>query len=96
MIALLATSVAVALLVIVRIASPDVAWMALVPLCLLVALEGAYTTAWLNNPDSFGVDRSVYRAAEMVLIVVLARIYSWVLFGGGIPSPEAMRQFLTS
>lgn len=95
-ITLLATSVAVALLVIVRIASPDRSWMAVMPLCLFVALEGAYTTAWLNNPDSYGVDRSIYRAAEMLLIAVLARIYSWALFGDGIPGPEAMREFLTS
>ncbi len=77
MISLLAVSFAVALLVIARTLSPETAWMALIPLCFLVALEGTYTSAWLNNPDSNGVDRLSYRAAEVFLILVIARAYSW-------------------
>lgn len=96
MISLLSVSVAVALLVIARIISPGPAWMALIPLCFLAALEGAYTSAWLNNPDSNGVDRLSYRAAEVLLILVVARIYSWIVFVGGIPSPDEMRVFLVS
>ncbi len=96
LIAALATSVSVALLAVIRIVSPENAWMALVPLCFFLALEGAYTAAWLNNPDSYGVDRLVYRLTEIVLILVLVRVYSWALFGGGIPSPEEMRLYLTS
>ena len=96
MITLLAISVAVGLLVIVRILSPDRTWMAVMPLCFLAALEGTYTTVWLNNPDSHGVDRAIYRVTEILFIVVLSRIYSWIIFGGGIPAPEEMRLFLTS
>ena len=96
LITLLATSVAIALLVIVRILSPDLGWMAVVPLCFVAALEGVYTTAWLNNPDSHGVDRLTYRAAEVFLLLVVARLYSWILFGDGIPSPEEMRLYLTA
>jgi hypothetical protein len=68
----------------------------IVPLSFFAALEGAYTTAWLNNPDSNGVDRLTYRAAEVLLLLVIARVYSWVALGAGIPSPEQMRVFLTS
>lgn len=96
LITLLATSVAIAMLVIVRLSSPEQGWMALVPLCFIIALEGTLTTAWLNNPDSNGVDRGVYRAAEILLILVVARIYSWTFFGTGIPSPDEMRLYLTS
>lgn len=96
LITLLATSVAIALLVIVRILSPELGWMAVVPLCFVAALEGAYTTAWLNNPDSNGVDRLTYRVTEIFLLLVVARIYSWVLFGDGIPSPDEMRLYLTA
>lgn len=95
LITLLATAFSVSLLVIVRIATPDLPWMAVVPLLFLVALEGTYTTAWLNNPDSNGVDRVIYRMAEVFLILVIARVYSWIVFGGGIPTPEEMRLFLT-
>ena len=96
LITLLATSVAIGLLVIVRISTPELAWMSIVPLSFLAALEGAYTTAWLNNPDSNGVDRLTYRAAEVLLLLVVARVYSWVALGAGIPSPEQMQVFLTS
>ncbi len=96
LIAFLATSVAIALLAIVRIASPEREWMLIVPLCLLAALEGAYTATWLNNPDSRAVDRGAYRAAELLLLVVVARVYSWIVFGQGIPSPDEMRLFLTA
>ena len=96
MISLLAVSFAVALRVIARTLSPETAWMALIPLCFLVALEGTYTSAWLNNPDSNGVDRLSYRAAEVLLILVIARAYSWIIFVGGLPSPEEMRVFLVS
>ena len=96
LIALLATSVSIALLVIARIVTPELGWMTLVPFCFIAALEGVYTSAWLNNPDSNGVDRMTYRAAEMLLILVLARVYSWIVFGHGIPSPDDMRLFLLS
>jgi hypothetical protein len=96
LIAALATSVSVALLVIVRIVSPASNWLIVAPLCFLVAIEGTYTAAWLNNPDSHGVDRLAYRAAEVLLIIVVARVYSWVAFGPGIPAPEDVRLFLTA
>ncbi|MBP6015890.1 MAG: DUF4129 domain-containing protein [Candidatus Promineofilum sp.] len=96
LITLLSTSVAIALLVIVRILSPELSWMEVVPLCFVAALEGAYTTAWLNNPDSHGVDRLTYRVAEVFLLLVIARVYSWILFGDGIPSPDEMRLYLTA
>lgn len=96
LIALHATSVAVAILVILRITSPETAWLRLAPLSFLCALEGAYTTVWLNNPDSRGVERGTYRAAELLLLLVLIRVYTWIAFGQGIPSPDEMRLFLTA
>lgn len=96
LITLLATSVAIALLAILRITSPEREWLRLAPLCFIAALEGAYTAAWLNNPDSRAVDRGTYRAAELLLLLVVARVYSWVAFGQGIPSPDEMRLFLTA
>lgn len=96
LISLLATAVAIALLVIVRSLSPGPEWMLIAPLCFFVALEGAYTTAWLKNPNSYGVDRLIYRLTEIFLIIVIARLYSWAVFGQGIPSPEEIRLYLAS
>lgn len=94
LIALLAASVAAALLVLADILTPGPPWMALLWLCFFAALEGAYTTAWLNNPDSRGVERGIYRAAEVVLLLLLARLVSWPLFGEGIPTPDDVRVYL--
>ena len=96
LIAALATAPAIALLVLVDIFSPGEPWLTLAWLCFFVALEGAYTAAWLNNPGSRGVDRLAYRAAEVFLLLVLARIVSWALFGDGLPSPEEMRLYLAA
>ncbi len=96
LIAALATSVAIAILVIVRLITPEYPWMGIVPLAFLAAVEGTYTAAWLNNPDSHGVDRGIYRVAEVLILLVVARVYSWILFGQGIPSPDEMRLFLTA
>ena len=73
-IAALATAPAIGLLVLVDILAPGEPWLALAWLCFVVALEGATTTAWLNNADSRGVDRLAYRAAEVFLLLVLARM----------------------
>ncbi len=96
LIAALATAPAIGLLVLASILTPDEPWLLLVWFCFFAALEGAYTAAWLNNPDSRGVDRMTYRAAEVFLLIVLSRIVSWALFGDGLPSPEEMRLYLTA
>ena len=94
LIAGVATAPALGMLVIVSIAQPDQPWLTLVWLCFFAALEGAYTAAWLHHPDSRAVDRGTYRVAEVFLLLVLARIVSWVVFGVGLPSPDEMRVFL--
>lgn len=94
LIALLATSLAVGFLMLAEVLTPGQPWLRLLWLALFAALEGAYTTAWLNNPDSRGVERGTYRAAEALLLVVVARVVSWLLFGGGIPTPDDVRVFL--
>lgn len=96
LIAVLSTALGVALLTIVTIGTPELAWLWLVPFCFAVALEGAYTAAWLGNPESFGVDKAVYRITELIVIVLLARVVSWVLFVGGLPSVEELRVMMQS
>ena len=96
LIAALATAPAIGLLVLVSVMTPEEPWLLLAWFCLFAALEGAYTATWLNNPDSRGVDRLTYRAAEVFLLVILSRIVSWALFGDGLPSPDAMRVYLAA
>lgn len=86
LVALMATSVSIALLVILQIVIPEQSWMSLWIVCFLVALETAYTTTWLAEPGSHGVDKFAYRAAEFVIILVVVRLFSWIFFGSGIPT----------
>lgn len=92
LIALIATSVSLALLVIVQIVIPEQEWMSLWLVCFLVALETAYTTTWLAEPGSHGVDKFAYRAAEFVIILVAVRLFSWIFFGSGIPTTAELEE----
>lgn len=96
LIAALATAPAIGMLVVVDIITPAEPWLALGWVCFLAALEGAYTAIWLHNPDSRGVDRGTYRAAEVLLLIVAARIVSWVLFDGSLPTPDEVRVYLAA
>lgn len=96
LIALLATSVAIAMLVIVTILVPDQSWQIIAWLAFFAALEGAYTAAWLDHPDSRVIDRTTYRAAELFVLVVIARIFSWIVYGSGSPTRADIQAFLES
>ena len=93
-VAAVATAPAIGALVIVSIVSPDEPWLSLAWLCFFVALEAAYTAAWLHHPDSRGVERGMYRVTEIFLLAVLARVVSWLVFGVGLPTPDEMRVYL--
>lgn len=96
LVTLLATSVALALLAILRITAPERDWLRILPLAFFATLEGAYTATWLNHPDSRAVNRGAYRVVELFLLLIVARVYSWLAFGQGIPAPDEMRLFLTA
>lgn len=96
LVAALSTAVGINVLVIIQIVNPEQPWLSVAWLCFFAALEGAYTATWLNNPASRGVDRGVYRVTEVVFLLVLARVVSWLLFGDGLPSPDEMRVFLAA
>lgn len=96
LIALMATSLSVALLVIAQIVVPEQSWMPLWVICFIAALETVYTTTWLNEPGSHGVDKFAYRAAEFFLILVVVRIFSWSFFGTGIPDRAELELMLSS
>lgn len=94
LIALLALSIGLAMLVVVEISTPGPPWFALVPLVFLIALEGTYTAAWIRNPESHGVDKGTYRAAEVFIIVIICRVYSWFALGGGVPGRAELQEYL--
>lgn len=96
LISLMATSVAIAMLVVVGILYPEEAWLAIAVLTFFAALEGAYTAVWLDHPNSRAIDRTLYRVAEVFVLVVIARIFSLIFFGDGIPGRAEIQTYLGS
>lgn len=94
LIAVMATALASSLLVIATIGTPEEPWYWLIPYIFLVTLTGVYSAAWLNRPLSRSVDKTIYRVAEVIVIVALARIVSWALFADAIPSLDQVRLYL--
>jgi hypothetical protein len=74
----------------------DTRWFALILLFFLIALEAIYTTNWLHHPRQMPLDRNRYRGAELLLLFVVVRIASWIVFAEGIPDSAELEQYLRS
>ncbi len=56
-------------------------WMSLAFLFLFVSLEGVYTNLWLESPNRRSLDRLTYRAAEVLVIAIIVRLFTWTTSG---------------
>jgi hypothetical protein len=74
----------------IRQISGDARWSSMLVLFFLVTIEGIYTTNWLQHPTQLSLDRAAYRAAEILLVVVMLRLGTWLVFAGGWPDREAL------
>ena len=79
--------------VITRITLDD-RWSLLMILLFIVTLETIYTTNWLRHPDRLRLDRTAYRGAELLLILIIVLLVSWMIFDGRIPDVAQMQLFL--
>ncbi len=79
LIGIMVASIAGAFLSILNSASGRLPWLWMFLPILIFSLEGVYTTIWLTRPDQRLLNKTLYRAAEVLLIVVTVRIYSWWL-----------------
>jgi hypothetical protein len=95
LLAALATALVSGLIVFIILLSPHPAWRWLTPVAFVAALEGIVTTHWLNHPDRRYLGRGRYRAAELLVIAVFLRLFTWLL-SGGLPGPAAWRGYLLS
>lgn len=95
LIALLIASLFTGILVLLDVLMPDAQWLLLSFFCLFVALEGIYTTLWINHLEQRTMNRLAYRAAEFVVIVLLLRLYTWVVTGD-LPDPLPLQALLRS
>jgi hypothetical protein len=79
--ALLITSLFTSVLVMIASMSDPWPWRALILLAFMVALESIYTTFWLHDPDRRLLSSIAYRAAELIVILLLTRLFTWTTAG---------------
>ena len=82
LIALLTTGLLTAVAVLLVIFTANNNWLRLPLLSFFITLEGIFTTLWLKHPEQRKIERIVYRAAELMVILLMTRLYTW--FAGGI------------
>ncbi len=68
-------------------------WTALLIPCLLIALESYSTAVWLNDPRRRQLDHTKYRAAEILVLLILLRLSTWA-FQGNWPSFAGWTNYL--
>ncbi len=88
------TALLVGLLSVIVEVTRDGRWYLLTFPLFFIALEGIYTTNWLGHPRQLPLDRTGYRAAELILLIIIVRGVSWFIFGEGIPDGDLLRQYL--
>ncbi len=91
---LLVTAIFAAVLNVINQIVPFQGWFALLPLIGFAALEGIYTSFWIEHPDRRVLDRTTYRFAEYGILLVGTRIFTLVTSGQGIPTFEEFRLYL--
>ena len=94
LIATMLTALLVGLLSVIVEVDGDGRWHLLTFLLFFIALEGFYTTNWLSHPRQLPLDNTSYRAAEIVLLIIIVRIASWIIFGEAIPDSDALMEYL--
>ena len=92
--AIMLMALMVSLLAVIVEVSVDNRWFGTTFLLFFIALEGIYTTNWLNHPRQLPLDRAAYRAAELLLLIILVLIANQFIFGQGVPEREMLLEYL--
>ena len=72
---------------------PATPWRAFTPVFFFLILETVYTTLWLKRPTQRGLNHLAYRAAELLIFIVLTRLLTWG-FTNSWPNLEMWQTFL--
>ncbi len=81
LIALLTTGLLTAVTLLFFLFTDDSNWLLMPILSFLITLEGIYTTLWLNHAEQRITDRFAYRAAELLIIILATRLFTWFISG---------------
>jgi hypothetical protein len=75
-----------------RVINPSRVWILLPLVGFIVALEAALTTRWFVG-SAPRINRAAYRAAELLILLIAARLISWV-WSGDLPGVADIRPYL--
>lgn len=95
LIAILVTSLGTAVIAVIQFVLPNQPLLRIVPFVFLIILEGIYTKQWLMRPNQRALNRTAYRAAELMFIFLASRFYTWAVFGNR-PVLELFTEYLKS
>lgn len=73
----LITALLSAFLVLAEIITRSDVWVPFSAFLLFVTLESCYTTLWLQQPERRLLNHTRYRAAEVLMLALLLRFFSW-------------------
>ncbi len=93
LIALLAATLVTGPLSLAQLLAQDLSLAALLPLALLAALVGVYSTRWIVRPGQRLLHRALFRASEAILLLVLLRLATWAMTGDW-PGLADLRQWI--
>jgi Domain of unknown function (DUF4129) len=94
--ALLVTSIALAILAVIEAVVGDKRWSSTAFLFFFIALEAIYTTNWLGQTRQMPIDKTAYRAAELLLLLVITRVATLAIFAEGALDLAQLRGYLQS
>ena len=75
-----------------RVINPSRVWILLPLVGFIVALEAALTTRWFVG-SAPRINRAAYRAAELLILLIAARLITWV-WSGDLPGVADIRPYL--
>jgi predicted membrane channel-forming protein YqfA (hemolysin III family) len=90
-ISLMITSMGVGAISVLNVSAPGWPWLTLGLVLFLVNLEAIYTTIWLRQPERLSLSHGRYRAAELIVIILLLRLYAWLITGVPLPTLDDLR-----
>jgi len=70
-------------------------WVALLIPCIFIAAESYSTTIWLTGPSRRQLNHTKYRAAELLILLVVVRLFTWAVYGNW-PNPWQWPDYLAN
>lgn len=81
LISLMITALVSAVLSLTQIITREAIWLPFSLFILFTTLEGCYTTLWLQQPERRLLNHTAYRTAELLLLTLLLRLFTWLVVG---------------